>query len=60
MKCKYCNAPTDTFTSLDEPICEHCAQEQGFLLCTDLGKYIAAAEFSCDYDCSECSFCMNK
>ena len=54
MKCIYCGAKTSYLTSLDDPICEQCAEENGFPLCTDMGKYIADDSFECDHICNDC------
>lgn len=54
MKCIFCGRPTETLTSMDEPICEFCVQTRHFHLCTELGKYIASPDFSCDYNCADC------
>lgn len=54
MNCKYCGQRTDLLTSLDQPICLLCAQEKHFSLCTEIGKYIADASFTCDLNCKDC------
>lgn len=56
MKCMECGAPTETATTLDQPICRRCAEEKGFPLCTELGKYIADDSFSCSYICDGCVY----
>lgn len=56
MKCRYCGSSTETFTSLDEPICYACAEKRNFPLCTDLGKYIADETFTCDFVCDDCIY----
>lgn len=54
MKCAYCGTQTEFLTTMEEPICLHCAEENGFSLCTELGKYIADASFTCDFMCVDC------
>lgn len=56
MKCTYCGKATDYLTTLDKPVCRHCAEEKGLLLCTQQGKYVADSGFSCDHICNDCIY----
>lgn len=57
MKCKFCGVTkTDFLTSLDSPICLKCAEKNNFILCTELGKYIADSNFTCSHICSDCDY----
>lgn len=56
MKCTYCGTKTDCLTTTDAPICISCAEEQGFCLCTELGKYIEDKNFNCDNICNDCIY----
>ena len=51
MKCKECGKQTDFLFENDEPICSSCANENGYTICTETGKY---KDFDCDNICSDC------
>lgn len=54
MNCGRCGGKTVYLTTEDEPICEQCAREHGYSICTELGKYVAVDDFSCDHICMDC------
>lgn len=60
MKCVYCRQNTEYLSTLDEPICIHCAERKGLTLCTELGKYVADSDFTCDLICNDCIYCTQE
>ena len=51
MKCTICGAETDLMTENGSPICNYCAKERGFDICTETGKY---KDFVCSNICGDC------
>ena len=53
MRCKICSKKTDFLFSDNSPICESCAKERGYTVCTETGTY---KDFECSYVCNDCEF----
>lgn len=60
MKCFKCGEKTDTVTTNNQPICLHCAEQEGYIVCTDKGKVIADKNFECDKICNDCIWKVEK
>lgn len=56
MKCYLCNGNADLLTNDDRYICHSCAEKQGLVICTKIGKAINDSKFYCDHICSDCIF----
>ena len=55
MTCHICGGKADMQTTTNLPICHSCAEQKGYMVCTELGKVIEDATFSCDWDCNDCA-----
>lgn len=54
MKCFKCNEKADVLTTDSLPICLHCAEQEGYIVCPETGKVIADQNFHCDNICNDC------
>lgn len=55
MKCFKCGKNTDIFlTTSGLPICLQCAENEGYVVCTESGQVIADKNFHCDHICNDC------
>ena len=56
MKCIKCDCKTDLLTTDGKAICPSCAEKEGLVVCSDLGKVIADKNFQCDRICNDCIY----
>lgn len=54
MKCCIYGQEADFLTQNDDSICERCAENAGYVVCSRSGKVIEDRNFYCNHICAEC------